>query len=185
PELRPRIPDAGPRVRTGPGLGLRTGQGRTPRGLRPRPGEGHGRRRSRVDGLARAARPANPRRSLGHAVHPAQSGCPESGRLPRAGHRGARRMGRPEPGGMTMRQPIVALAGRRGKGQHPGLILQRYLTRPVADQDGGPAEKRALLDAAIRSSQDESLGRLYARAFDRWTKSLDGDGPYRSDDLKT
>ena len=86
---------------------------------------------------------------------------------------------------MTMRQPIIALAGRRGRAHHPGLILQRYLTRPVAEKDGGPAEKRALLEAAIQSAKTESLGRLYARAFDRWTRSLPSDGPHRSEDLKT
>ena len=86
---------------------------------------------------------------------------------------------------MTMRQPIIALAGRRGQGQHPGLILQRYLTRPVAEKDGGPAEKRALLEAAIQCAQNAALGRLYALAFKRWTESSPGDGPHRSEDLRT
>jgi hypothetical protein len=46
-----------------------------------------------------------------------------------------------------MRSPIIQLAApgqvdRRPHGQHPGLILQRYLTRPVAEKDGGSDEKR-------------------------------------------
>jgi CRISPR-associated protein Cmr6 len=86
---------------------------------------------------------------------------------------------------MMMRQPIVDLANRRGKSQHPGLILQRYLTKPVAEKEGGPAEKRALLGAAIQAAQGQSLHDLYQLAFKRWTEGLPGTGPHRSEDLKT
>ncbi len=88
-----------------------------------------------------------------------------------------------------MRRPIIQLAtpgrDRRPQGQHPGLILQRYLTRPVAEKDGGSTEKGKILRAAAQSAQNEALRHIYALAFDRWTKSPSGGGPHRSEDLKT
>ena len=83
-----------------------------------------------------------------------------------------------------MRRSIIQLANRRGHSQHPGLILQRYLT-PVTDKDGDPAEKRALLGAAIQAAKSESLRHIYKLAFERWTEGLHGDGLHRSEDLKT
>jgi CRISPR-associated protein Cmr6 len=86
---------------------------------------------------------------------------------------------------MSMRRPIIQLADRRGRGQHPGLILQRFLTRPVAEKEGGEAEKRALLGAAIQAAKGPALHHLYQMAFARWTEGLAGADPRRSEDLKT
>jgi CRISPR-associated protein Cmr6 len=87
-----------------------------------------------------------------------------------------------------MRAPIIQLAGlgrdRRPESQHPGLILQRY-SKPVAEKDRRPAEKRALLEAAIQAAKCEPLHRLYKLAYERWARDLLGGGPHRLDDLKT
>jgi CRISPR-associated protein Cmr6 len=86
-----------------------------------------------------------------------------------------------------MRAPIIQLAAlgrdRRPEGQHPGLILQRYLT-PVAEKDA-QREKLAVLGAAIQAAQSEPLKHIYQLAFERWTKSFSEDAPRRSEDLKT
>jgi CRISPR-associated protein Cmr6 len=86
-----------------------------------------------------------------------------------------------------MRAPIIQLAAlgrdRRPEGQHPGLILQRYLT-PVAEKDA-PREKLAVLGAAIQAARGESLCGLYRLAFDRWTKGFPAGIPHRSEDLRT
>lgn len=84
-----------------------------------------------------------------------------------------------------MRRPIIDLAGRRAQSQHPGLILQRYLTQPVAEKDVGPAEKRTLLGAAIQAAKNESLRHLYELAYSRWDHGRPGEGPHRAEDLKT
>lgn len=69
-----------------------------------------------------------------------------------------------------MRQHIIQLARRRGEGQHPGLILTRYL----AEQNDEGRDKRALFRAACEASRDQSLIALYRRAYDRWCQSLTG-----------
>ncbi len=63
-----------------------------------------------------------------------------------------------------MRGPILRLAPRRASGQHPGLILARYL----AEQNDEGRDKRLLFEAACAASRDPSLIALYRRAFDRW-----------------
>ncbi len=87
-----------------------------------------------------------------------------------------------------MREPIIQLAGlvrdRRPEGQHPGLILQRYL-KPVAQKTDYPDEKRALLLAAIQAAKCEPLHRIYKLAFDRWARDLFGGGSHRFEELKS
>ncbi len=69
-----------------------------------------------------------------------------------------------------MRDPIFPLAPRRNSGQHPGLILTRYL----AEQNDEGRDKRDLLIAACAASRDQSLIELYRRAFERWCAGLTG-----------
>lgn len=66
-----------------------------------------------------------------------------------------------------MRNPIIALAGRRGRAQHPGLLLQRFLSKVATGDDGDPAERRALLDAACAAAGDRQVQELYGQAFHR------------------
>jgi len=90
-----------------------------------------------------------------------------------------------------MRTPIVLLAGpgrdRRPEGQHPGLLLQRYLSISADDKNKKryPEERRSLLDAAIQSAKSEPLHRIYKLAFDRWSRCLNGMVLARADRLKT
>src|SRR5437763_2983413 len=84
-----------------------------------------------------------------------------------------------------MRQPIILLASRSPHGQHPALILQRYLARAVTGISGDPAERRALLDAAIRAGQSESLRAIYADAYNRWNDSFPGDNLNPAVELST
>lgn len=71
-----------------------------------------------------------------------------------------------------MRRAIVALSARRSAGQHPGLLLQRYLAKPAAGDAGDPEEKRTLLQSAIRAAQNAELKQLYEAAYRRWEASL-------------
>src|SRR5437868_4923180 len=73
-------------------------------------------------------------------------------------------------GGQQVRTPIIQLAPRRAEGQHPGLLLTRFL----AEQNDKGDDKRALLKAAREAGRDQSLIELYRRAFDRWRKGLSG-----------
>ncbi len=73
-----------------------------------------------------------------------------------------------------MRQHIIQLAPRRAAGQHPGLLLTRFLACNVAGDNGDPEEKRSLLGAACAASRDPSLVAFYRRAFDRWRTGLGG-----------
>jgi CRISPR-associated protein Cmr6 len=73
-----------------------------------------------------------------------------------------------------MRTSIIALASRRGQGQHPGLLLQRFLSASATGEDGNPEEKRDLLNAAIAAAGSADLRTLYQAAFERWQKSLPG-----------
>ena len=70
-----------------------------------------------------------------------------------------------------MRTAIVALRHRRTEGEHPGLLLSRYLSESVAG-GGNPEERRLLLDAALASSNKESLHGLYRLAFERRSATL-------------
>lgn len=82
-----------------------------------------------------------------------------------------------------MRDSIVQLAQRRPQAQHSGLILQRYLTKAVTGDNGDPAERRALLEAAIKAGQSESLLAIYADAFSRWNDSFPRDNMNVTEEL--
>jgi len=57
------------------------------------------------------------------------------------------------------------------RGQHPGLILERYfVTRQSYDPQ--PEERQALLDSVVASTRDAGVRDLYATAFARWESSL-------------
>lgn len=72
-----------------------------------------------------------------------------------------------------MRKAIIDIfARRRDQGQHPGLLLQRYLTEQATGDGGNSDEKRRLLNAAIHAAADKELQRLYAAAYGRWEGSL-------------
>lgn len=92
-----------------------------------------------------------------------------------------------------MRKFIVKLAGKleqktkrrpddrrgqhkeKGGGQHPGLLLQRYLCENATGEGGNPEEKRAILQAAINAATNNEVRELYRTAFDRWAASLPTD----------
>lgn len=74
-----------------------------------------------------------------------------------------------------MRTPIISLRGRRQTGQHPGLLLQRYLCENATGEGGNPEEKRAILQAAINAAVNEEVHALYGAAFQRWSASLPTD----------
>jgi len=59
-----------------------------------------------------------------------------------------------------------------GCGQHPGLLLQRYLCENATGDSGNPEEKRAILLAAINAAANNEVRLLYQAAFSRWTQSL-------------
>lgn len=72
-----------------------------------------------------------------------------------------------------MRTPIIALRDRREeRGQHPGLLLQRFLCENATGEGGNPEEKRAILKAAINAASHPEVLDLYRCAFDRWKASL-------------
>jgi CRISPR-associated protein Cmr6 len=60
----------------------------------------------------------------------------------------------------------------QGGGQHPGLLLQRYLCENATGEGGNPEEKRAILQAAINAAGNPDVRALYEVAFERWQKSL-------------
>lgn len=60
----------------------------------------------------------------------------------------------------------------QGGGQHPGLLLQRYLCEDATGDGGNPEEKRAILQAAVNAAQNDEVRLLYRNAFERWQKSL-------------
>jgi CRISPR-associated protein Cmr6 len=75
-----------------------------------------------------------------------------------------------------MRSSIIVLRDKRGdRGQHPGLLLQRYLCENAAGEGGNSEEKRAILQAAIHAAVNEEVRALYRIAFDRWSASLPSD----------
>lgn len=72
-----------------------------------------------------------------------------------------------------MRTPILALRNSRAtRGQHPGLMLQRYLCENATGDDGNPEEKRAILQSAINAAGNTEVRELFKSAFDRWIQSL-------------
>ncbi len=74
-----------------------------------------------------------------------------------------------------MRQPIIALSGKRkDRGQHAGLLLQRYLCEDATGERGNPKQKRDLLQAAIAAAANDDVRALYDAAFHRWSASLPG-----------
>lgn len=74
-----------------------------------------------------------------------------------------------------MRRAIVDLKSKRNRGQHPGLLLQRYLAEPVTGDGGNPEERRRLLQEAIGAASSMEREGLYRHAFERWKKSLPPD----------
>ena len=72
-----------------------------------------------------------------------------------------------------MRSPIITLREKRAdRGQHAGLLLQRYLCENATGDGGDPEEKRSLLHAAISAAANTEVRSLYRGAFERWQKSL-------------
>jgi CRISPR-associated protein Cmr6 len=72
-----------------------------------------------------------------------------------------------------MRPAIIRLRDQRAsKGQHPGLLLQRYLCENATGDNGNPEEKRAILQAAIHAAANPEVRQLYQVAFNRWKQSL-------------
>jgi CRISPR-associated protein Cmr6 len=71
-----------------------------------------------------------------------------------------------------MRNAITQLANIRHRGQHPGLILQRFLAHPADGSDHWSREKRELLNAAVGVARDGDLQNLYKAAYERWEASL-------------
>jgi CRISPR-associated protein Cmr6 len=72
-----------------------------------------------------------------------------------------------------MRNSVLALASSgRSRGQHPGLLLQRFLAHSADGSERWSAEKRDLLIAAIEAAGNSDLRALYKSAFVRWEKSL-------------
>lgn len=61
------------------------------------------------------------------------------------------------------------------RGQHPGLLLQRYLYKLDSDSESQHEEKRALLGGAIRAAQDDGVHALYEQAYARWKAELERD----------
>jgi CRISPR-associated protein Cmr6 len=71
-----------------------------------------------------------------------------------------------------MRNFILRLSAGRARGQHPGLLLQRFLTHPADGSERWSAEKRDLLTAAIAAAGNSDVRALYKSAFARWENSL-------------
>ena len=71
-----------------------------------------------------------------------------------------------------MRKAIINSATRRTHGHHPGLLLQRYLTRPATGDTGDPGERRDLFAAAIQAAKCDVLQSLYQDAYLRWNESF-------------
>ncbi len=73
-----------------------------------------------------------------------------------------------------MREAICRISNKRGaRGQHPGLLLQRYAKHPVVGKENGAMEERKqLLQDAIRAAQNVELRKLYVHAMERWKRSL-------------
>lgn len=79
-----------------------------------------------------------------------------------------------------MRQVINSLTNRRGEAGHPGLLLQRCLA-----EQANPNERRALLDAVLAASRNDSLCTIYSDAFERWIHALPTGTAYQARMLAT
>ncbi len=83
----------------------------------------------------------------------------------------------------TNKRPHDRRGQHRDGGEHPGLLLQRYLCESAAagrhaPMDGSNAEeKRAILQAAINAAMKTEVRTLYRMAFERWSASLPSDPP--------
>jgi CRISPR type III-B/RAMP module RAMP protein Cmr6 len=83
-----------------------------------------------------------------------------------------------------MRSALLALKDKRAeRGQHAGLILQRYLDKDVTCEAGSLEAERAVLQTAMRAVMNDDVRGLYRAAFDRWSHSLPSVPP--SADLTT
>lgn len=72
-----------------------------------------------------------------------------------------------------MRSSIIRLRDKRAThGQHPGLLLQRYLCENATGEGGNPEEKRDILQAAINAASNSDVREIYKIAFERWWKSM-------------
>ena len=72
-----------------------------------------------------------------------------------------------------MRTAIIALRNKRtSRGQHVGLLLQRYLSENATGKSGNPEEKREVLQAAINAASDCDVGELYKISYQRWRSLL-------------
>lgn len=72
-----------------------------------------------------------------------------------------------------MRTAIIALRNKRTlRGQHAGLLLQRYLSENATSKSGNPDEKKDLLQAAINAACDGDVVELYKIAYQRWRSML-------------
>lgn len=76
-----------------------------------------------------------------------------------------------------MRQAIIDFQTQHSsRGQHAGLVLQRYHWRNATGEDGSPEERRNILRAAIAAADAlKSSDSLYQAAFERWSKILPKD----------
>lgn len=78
-----------------------------------------------------------------------------------------------------MREAILSLKNERvSDGQHPGLLLQRYLCEKATGEEGNPEEKRAILQAAMNAAQHDEVRSLYRATFERWSTSLPTDSKH-------
>lgn len=84
-----------------------------------------------------------------------------------------------------MRQAIINLASKRAQGQNPGLLLQRYLTKPATGEGGDPHERRDLFGAAVQAAKSDILHSLYNDAYSRWNGSFPQNCLHPSETLKT
>ncbi|MER3442118.1 MAG: type III-B CRISPR module RAMP protein Cmr6 [Gemmataceae bacterium] len=86
-----------------------------------------------------------------------------------------------------MRKTLVdRLEKVRDKGQHPGLLLQRYLAKPATGEMGDPDEKHRLLAAAIQAAHNSELQTLYRLAFERYYQLLSSTTqPWECKDFRT
>lgn len=72
-----------------------------------------------------------------------------------------------------MRKEILKLRDKRAeRGQHPGLLLHRYVCDIVTGEAAKPMEKSAVLASAIRASTDPATTALYRAAFHRWENHI-------------
>ncbi|VTS00810.1 type III-B CRISPR module RAMP protein Cmr6 [Tuwongella immobilis] len=78
-----------------------------------------------------------------------------------------------------MREPIAKLNQKpnpvRSMGQHPGLLLHRYLDRVAtgkASESGDPQAKTDLHRDATKAASDRDVHALYKSAYDRWQQQV-------------